>query len=105
MAQALALDELRGPGSWPNSGYPLPDELHRDSDDGPLMTSVVLDGVKARWRHCAGWSPCWPRASQDTSGPSWAATVIPLPGPWGFRLWRVGQTARFASLNEYENAV
>ncbi|GAA1783833.1 hypothetical protein [Actinomadura chokoriensis] len=47
LAHALALHALHGPGPWPDGGFPLPDEPpRRNGEDGPLITSVVLDGVR-----------------------------------------------------------
>lgn len=41
MAHALSLAALHGPGPWPRSGYPLPD----DEPGEVLLPSVVHDGV------------------------------------------------------------
>ncbi|MGI5170394.1 hypothetical protein ACQEU3_39195 [Spirillospora sp. CA-253888] len=47
LAHALALSALHGPGPWPDGGFPLPDEPpRRDGEDGPVMSSVVVDGVR-----------------------------------------------------------
>ncbi|MEV5571925.1 hypothetical protein AB0L06_17905 [Spirillospora sp. NPDC052269] len=47
LSHALALSALHGPGPWPDGGGPLPDERPRpDGEDGPRLTSLVLDGVR-----------------------------------------------------------
>ncbi|WP_079313141.1 hypothetical protein [Microbispora sp. GKU 823] len=46
LAHALAMSLRYGPGPWPRDAYQLPDDPPPPADGGPVMTSVVLDGIR-----------------------------------------------------------
>ncbi|MER7503418.1 hypothetical protein AB0L05_40485 [Nonomuraea pusilla] len=46
LAHALAMSLRYGPGPWPEDAYRLPDDPPLRSDGGPVITSVVLDGIR-----------------------------------------------------------
>ncbi len=47
LAHALAMSLRHGPGPWPEEAHTLPDDPPPPSDGGPLISSVVRDGIES----------------------------------------------------------